>query len=102
MKTLLTTTLLLGALAASSAMAAPDKGEKVYSTTCVACHGGGLMGAPKFGDKASWAPRVARGKDALYASALNGVRMMPARGGNMMLKDAELKAAVDYMLSKVH
>jgi cytochrome c5 len=76
------------------------KGEKVYTATCLACHGAGVMGAPKFGDKAAWAPRIAQGKDKLYTNALNGIRMMPPKGGNAALKDDELKAAVDYMISK--
>ena len=76
------------------------KGEKIYAGTCLACHGAGVLGAPKFGDKAAWAPRIATGKETLYTNALNGFKMMPARGGNAALKDDEIKAAVDYMLSK--
>ena len=76
------------------------KGEKIYTATCVACHAAGVLGAPKFGDKAAWQPHIAKGKDALYSSSLNGFKMMPPRGGNAALKDDELKAAVDYMVSK--
>lgn len=76
------------------------KGEKIYTATCVACHGAGVLGAPKFGDKAAWQPRIAKGMDALYSSSLNGFKMMPPRGGNAALKDDEMKAAVDYMVSK--
>lgn len=76
------------------------KGEKIYTATCVACHGAGVLGAPKFGDKAAWQPRIAKGMDALYSSSLNGIKMMPPRGGNAALKDDEMKAAVDYMVSK--
>ena len=75
-------------------------GEKVYGTTCVSCHGAAVLGAPKLGDKPSWAPRIGKGVDALYKSAMEGVKMMPPRGGNAALKDEELKAAVDYMVSK--
>jgi len=75
-------------------------GEKIYGTTCVSCHGAGVLGAPKVGDKAAWAPRVAKGADTLHANALNGFNMMPPKGGNTALKDEELKAAVDYMISK--
>ncbi|MES2148439.1 MAG: c-type cytochrome [Pseudomonadota bacterium] len=75
-------------------------GEKVYGATCLSCHGAAVLGAPKFADKAAWGPRIAKGKDVLYASALNGFKMMPAKGGNAALKDDELKAAVDYMVSK--
>ncbi|MFZ3289934.1 MAG: c-type cytochrome, partial [Telluria sp.] len=92
-------------VAAASATAAPSaadlaKGEKVYSATCLACHSAGVMGAPKVGDKATWGPRMAQGKETVYGNAINGVRMMPPRGGNPGLKDEEVKAAVDYMISK--
>jgi cytochrome c5 len=88
--------------AAVTATAAPDaaKIEKSYTATCAACHGAGVLGAPKTGDKGAWKPRVAKGKPALYASALNGVKMMPPRGGNPSLKDDEIKALVDYMTAK--
>ena len=76
------------------------KGEQVYNANCVSCHGGGVRGAPKFGDKAAWEPRIAKGKDALYTSAINGVKLMPPRGGNAALKDEDLKAVVDYMVAK--
>lgn len=77
-------------------------GEKVYTATCLSCHGAGVLGAPKFGDAAAWQPRVAKGMEVLYTSALNGFKMMPPRGGNAVLKDEEMKAAVDYMVSKAH
>ncbi|MBA5686831.1 c-type cytochrome [Rugamonas apoptosis] len=94
--------LLLAVCAAGTAQAAPDlvKGEKIYKATCLACHGAGVMGAPKFGDKAGWKPRVAKGQPALYKSAMDGVKMMPPRGGNPGLKDDEVKAAVDFMVAK--
>lgn len=76
------------------------QGEKIYTTTCLACHGAGVLNAPKLGDKALWEPRIAKGMDTLYKNSLNGLNMMPARGGNAALKDEELKAAVDYMVSK--
>ena len=74
----------------------PD-GKKVYDTACAVCHTAGVAGAPKFGDKAAWAPRLKTGTDALYASALKGKAAMPAKGGNASLADADAKAAVDYM-----
>jgi cytochrome c5 len=76
------------------------KGEKVFGATCQACHGTGVLGAPKVGDKAAWAPRIAQGMDTLHKNALNGIRMMPPKGGNAALKDDEIVAAVDYMASK--
>ena len=78
------------------------KGEKIYTATCLACHGAGVLGAPKFGDKAMWAPRIAKGMDVLYANSIKGINTMPARGGNAALKDDDMKAAVDYMVSKVN
>ncbi|MEJ7804572.1 MAG: c-type cytochrome [Telluria sp.] len=75
-------------------------GEKVYGTSCVSCHGAAVLGAPKLGDKPSWTPRIAKGVDTLYKSSMEGLKMMPPRGGNAALKDEELKAAVDFMVSK--
>jgi len=90
------------ATAASGASTAePKTGEQVVQQICTACHGTGAAGSPKTGDKAAWAPRVALGKDALYKSALLGKNAMPAKGGNPALSDAEIKAAVDYLLAQV-
>jgi cytochrome c5 len=79
-------------------------GQQVYEATCVACHGAGIAGAPKLGDKDQWAKRIAKGLDTLYASAVNGVQgstgAMPAKGGNAALSDAEVKAAVDYIVAQ--
>ena len=82
--------------AAAPAGAKPD-GKKIFESTCTVCHGAGIAGAPKFGDKAAWAPRLATGIDTLYKVALTGKGAMPPRGGNKDLTDAEVKAAVDYM-----
>jgi cytochrome c5 len=85
------------AVAATSAVPAKADGKKVYDTVCTICHGAGVAGAPKFGDKAAWAPRLKTGMDALYASSIKGRNAMPPKGGNPALADAEVKAAVDYM-----
>lgn len=76
------------------------KGEATYKQSCAVCHAGGVAGAPKLTDKAAWAPRIAQGKDALYNSSLKGKGAMPAKGGNPSLSDADVKAAVDYMVSQ--
>ncbi|HQT25878.1 MAG TPA: c-type cytochrome [Burkholderiales bacterium] len=74
-------------------------GEQVFKNVCSMCHGTGMMGAPKFGDKAAWAPRIKQGEDTLVQHALHGIRQMPAKGGKTSLTDAEVKAAVHYMVS---
>ena len=83
--------------AAVASAAGSDAGKKVYDETCHVCHATGLLGSPKFGDHAAWAPRIATGMGALYNAALHGLRSMPPRGGNANLTDAEVKAAVNYM-----
>ncbi len=79
-------------------------GKLVYQAGCVACHDAGIAGAPKLGDKGQWAKRIAKGLDTLYASAVNGVQgsagAMPAKGGNPALSNAEVKAAVDYIVGR--
>ena len=98
-----TTTMTPTAAAAAGAPAAAGKvdGKKVFEQTCQVCHGAGIAGAPKFGDKAAWAPRLAQGVNVLYQHALQGFQgksgVMPPRGGNTALGDADVKAAVDYM-----
>ena len=78
----------------------PRDGATVYNTLCSACHATGVAGAPKTGDKAAWAPRIATGSAALLKSATEGKNAMPARGGAADLSDAELTAAVDYLVGK--
>ena len=90
--------LIAGAIGVGSLAMAAD-GKAVYEGTCVVCHGTGAVGAPKFGDKAAWAPRIATGKKALLASALNGKNAMPPKGGNSNLTPDEISAAIDYMVS---
>jgi len=83
--------------APAAAPSAKVDGKKTYDATCSVCHGTGVAGAPKFGDKAAWAPRLKTGMETLYASAIKGKAAMPAKGGNASLSDADVKAAVDYM-----
>ncbi len=87
---------------AAPAVVAAGGGEKTYNTFCMACHMTGAANAPKLGDKAAWAPRIAKGMDALVQSSINGVAgtAMPPRGTCATCSDDDLKAAVEYMVSK--
>ncbi len=80
-------------------------GAQVFGQSCAACHASGIAGAPKLGDQAHWQTRLAKGTKVLYVNALNGISsstgVMPAKGGNASLSDAEVKAAVDYIVAKV-
>ena len=76
-------------------------GKKLYETACLACHAAGVAGAPKFGDKAAWAPRLAAGIDALTASTIKGKGAMPPRGAAAGASDADIRAAVEYLVSQV-
>jgi cytochrome c5 len=71
--------------------------DAIIKANCAMCHAGGLMGAPKIGDVALWAPRIAQGKEMLINNAIKGIRMMPAKGGNAKLTDEEVAAAVISM-----
>ena len=85
---------------ATSASAGPRSGEEVYNAACMACHSTGAGGAPKLGDVAAWVDRIAKGKDVLHESGINGVAGtgMIAKGGCMSCSDQEIMAAVDYMV----
>lgn len=72
-------------------------GEEVVAAVCGMCHTAGLMNAPKISDKAQWAPRIAQGYDTLVSNAINGIRTMPAKGGNPALTDGEIANAVAFM-----
>jgi len=87
--------------AADTAVASsgPKSGEEVYNGACMSCHSTGAAGAPKLGDKAAWAPRIAAGMDAMLANATNGLNAMPPKGLCMACSDAELQGAVEYMVS---
>lgn len=88
--------------AAPAAMAtvAAGGGEALYKQACAVCHVAGVAGAPKFADKAAWAPRVGLGLDGLTASVIKGKGAMPPKGGSAA-SDADIKAAVQYMLDAV-
>jgi cytochrome c5 len=86
--------------AADAGKPAAADGKAVYDASCQACHAAGVAGAPKLGDKAAWAPRLAAGAAALTASAIKGKNAMPPKGGNLALADGDVKAAVDYMVAQ--
>lgn len=86
--------------AAGSAGAAARSGETVVKAVCGMCHGTGAAGAPKIGDKAAWAPRIAQGVAVLVQHAKNGIRAMPPKGTCADCSDDELKGAVEYLVSQ--
>ncbi|MGC8773897.1 MAG: c-type cytochrome [Chlorobaculum sp.] len=74
-------------------------GKTVYEGGCNACHDAGMMGAPKPGDKAAWAPRIAKGEESVIKNTINGLNGMPAKGGNTALTDEQLTNAAKYLIS---
>jgi cytochrome c5 len=94
----LATAVATVALALAGQAIAAD-GKAVYDKTCNVCHAAGVANAPKFGDKAAWAPRIATGKDALLASVQKGKGAMPPKAGNAALTDDDIKAAIDFMIA---
>ena len=82
-----------------------NTGKSVYDKACFICHATGLTGAPKPGDADNWAPRIAKGLDTLYSNAINGYQgktgIMPPKGGNLLLSDEDVKAAIDYLVGLV-
>ena len=90
--------------AAGAVAAVPKNPEEVFQQVCSACHGQGIAGAPKVGDKAAWGPRIAQGKATLYQHALGGFQgksgVMPAKGARTDLPDELVKQTVDYMVQK--
>jgi len=88
------------AVAAAAPKADPAAGKTLYDASCMACHAAGVAGAPKLGDKAAWAARAKSGVDALTASAIKGKGAMPPKGGAATATDADIRAAVEYMLAQ--
>jgi len=87
------------AVAKAPASAAKVDGAAVYASGCNVCHAAGVAGAPKFGDKAAWAPRLAHGIDVLTASVIKGKGAMPPRGAVANASDAQLRGAVEHMVA---
>ena len=88
------------AAAAPSAAGPAKSGKEIWQGTCSACHQSGVLGAPKIGDKAAWAPRIAKGLATLKQHALNGFNNMPAHGGNPALSDEDVVKALEYMVDQ--
>ncbi|MCX7208453.1 MAG: c-type cytochrome [Proteobacteria bacterium] len=84
--------------AAGGAIDPATKGKEIYDSVCMACHAAGLAGAPKFGDKAAWAPRLKDGVDSAIAIASKGLNAMPPKGGYSG-SDAEFAAAAHYLIN---
>lgn len=85
---------------ATASADASQAGKTLYTQVCQACHAAGVLNAPKFGDKAAWAPRLAEPMETVYNYALHGKGAMPAKGGSSA-SDDDVKAAVDYMVAAV-
>lgn len=77
-----------------------EGGEKIYQQACQMCHQAGVAGSPMTGDAAVWADRIAQGRDKLVSSAIEGIGVMPPKGGQSQLSDEEVAAAVDYMIEQ--
>lgn len=89
------------ASAEAGAAAAPEtrSSEQIYQSKCFGCHGTGAAGAPKVGDADAWAPRIAKGMDALLSSAVNGLNAMPPKGLCMDCSKEELRGVIEYMVN---
>ena len=92
--------------AAMPVAAVPKTGTELFTQTCSACHAQGIAGAPKAGDTAAWAPRIAQGKPTLYKHALDGYTgkagVMPPKGGRPDVSDDIVRQAVDHMIELAH
>ena len=87
-------------LSAEPEVLAADAGAKLYETNCKVCHEGGLLNAPKYGDKAAWEPRLAKGTETLHMHSAKGFNKMPAQTTDKV-SEAQVYAAVDYMIEAV-
>lgn len=97
-------TALAPAPAPTAAPAEELGGEQVFNMACMACHGAGVAGAPKMGDKAAWGARIAQGPETLHKHAIEGYQgsagFMPPKGGRADLSDKSIMNAVDYMVAQ--
>jgi len=86
------------ASAAAPTSSGPKSGEDIYNSTCAGCHGTGALGAPKLGDTAAWAPRIAQGDDVLLKHAISGLNSMPPKGTCSSCSDDEIASTIKYMV----
>jgi c(7)-type cytochrome triheme protein len=86
---------------ANTGASSQPNGEQVYANNCIACHASGVLGAPKLGVEVDWRDRRANGVDKLVSNALNGINAMPPKGGNPTLTEADMRQAVEFMLSRL-
>ena len=97
---LLTDAVKAGDPPAAATASQPKSGKDIWKGTCQVCHATGMLGAPRIGDKAAWAPRIAKGMDTLKDHALHGFNEMPAKGANEALSDEDVVKALEYMVSQ--
>lgn len=90
-----------GAKAETAAASGPRSGADVYNKACVACHGSGVLGAPKLQNAGDWDPRLEKGFDTVWQNALNGINAMPPRGTCGDCSDDEIKAAIEHMIEGI-
>ena len=90
-----------GAQAETAAAAGPRSGVDIYNASCNACHGSGVLGAPKVGDAAAWGPRLDKGFDTVLQNAINGFNAMPPRGTCASCSDDDIKAAIEHMVEGI-
>ncbi|MDX2428043.1 MAG: c-type cytochrome [Xanthomonadales bacterium] len=79
---------------------APEGGEKVYQQACLMCHAAGVAGSPMTGDAAAWSARIAQGREKMVSNSINGIGVMPPKGGQTQLSDEEVASAVDYLIEQ--
>jgi len=99
--TLLFVLTLQDAKAATAAQGRARPGATIFTLMCAECHMTGISGAPKVSDKSAWTTRIKQTPDTLIEHALHGYKLMPSRGSCSSCSDAEIKAAVEYMIEKV-
>lgn len=93
------------AAASQVAYGGTTDGKAIYDHLCTSCHTAGIAGAPKLGDKSMWGPRIAQGLDVLVQHATEGYHgpdgnFMPPKGGNPALTEAQIKAAVGWIVGQ--